>query len=35
MPPKQNAALAANLEDLLEVYHRPYDEKRPVMRHFF
>jgi hypothetical protein len=31
IPPKQNAAFAANREDVLEVYHRPYDERRPVI----
>jgi hypothetical protein len=28
---KENAAFAANMEDVPEVYHRPYDEKRPVI----
>jgi hypothetical protein len=28
--PKGNAAFAACMEDVLEVYHRPYDERRPV-----
>jgi hypothetical protein len=31
IPPQQNAAFAANREDVLEVYHRPYDERRPVI----
>jgi hypothetical protein len=31
IPPKANAAFVANLEDVLEVYHRPYDAKRPVV----
>jgi hypothetical protein len=31
IPPKQNAAFVANMEDVLEVYQRPYDEKRPVI----
>jgi hypothetical protein len=31
IPAKENAALAACMEDVLEVYHRPYDEKRPVI----
>jgi hypothetical protein len=31
IPPKENAAFAANTEDVLEVYHRPYDEGRPVI----
>jgi hypothetical protein len=29
--PKENAAFAANMEDALEAYHRPYDERRPVV----
>lgn len=31
IPPKANAAFVANMEDVLEVYHRPYDEQRPVV----
>jgi hypothetical protein len=31
MAPKENAAFVANMEDVLEVYHRPYDERRPVI----
>jgi transposase len=31
IPPKGNAAFVAAMEDVLEVYHRPYDEKRPVL----
>jgi transposase len=31
VPPKENAAFVANMEDVLEVYHQPYDEKRPVV----
>ena len=31
IPPKQNAAFVANMEDVLEVYKRPYDPKRPVV----
>lgn len=31
IPPKANAAFVANLEDVLEVYHRPDDERRPVV----
>jgi hypothetical protein len=31
IPPAENAAFVANMEDVLEVYHRPYDESRPVM----
>jgi hypothetical protein len=29
--PEENAAFAANMEDVLEVYHRPYDARRPVI----
>jgi transposase len=29
--PKGNAAFAACTEEVLEVYHRPYDERRPVV----
>lgn len=31
IPPKQNAAFVANMEDVLEVYHRPYDPQFPVV----
>ena len=31
IPPKQNAEFVAHMEDVLEVYSRPYDEKRPVV----
>lgn len=31
IPPKQNAEFAARMEDVLSVYSRPYDEKRPVI----
>ena len=31
IPPKQNAAFVAHMEDILEVYKRPYDPKRPVV----
>jgi hypothetical protein len=31
IPPKANAAFVANLEDVIEVYHRPPDETRPVV----
>lgn len=31
IPPKQNAEFVAHMEDVLEVYKRPYDEKRPVV----
>ena len=31
IPPKHNAAFVANMEDVLDVYHRPYDERCPVI----
>lgn len=31
IPPSQNAEFVAHLEDVLEVYSRPFDEKRPVI----
>lgn len=31
IPPKQNAEFVAKMEDVLEVYSRPYNEKRPVV----
>jgi len=31
LPPKQDAEFVACMEDVLEVYHRPYDPKRPVV----
>ena len=31
IPPTQNAAFVANMEDILEVYRRPYDPKCPVV----
>lgn len=31
MPPKANAGFVAAMEDVLEVYHRPYDPQRPVV----
>ena len=31
IPPKQNAEFVARMEDILEVYSRPYNEKRPVI----
>lgn len=31
IPPEQNAEFVANMEDVLEVYKRPYDEARPVV----
>lgn len=31
IPPEHNAAFVANMEDVLDVYHRPYDESCPVI----
>ena len=31
IPPKASAAFVANMEDVLDVYHRPYDPRRPVV----
>lgn len=31
IPPEQSAAFVANMEDVLDVYHRPYDELCPVI----
>ena len=31
IPPEQNAEFVAHMEDILEVYSRPYDKKRPVI----
>ena len=31
IPPKQNADFVAHMEDVLEVYSRPYDPDRPVI----
>ena len=31
IPAKQNAEFVARMEDVLEVYSRPYDEKNPVI----
>jgi len=31
IPPKQNAEFVAAMEDVLEVYQRPYDARRPVV----
>ena len=31
IPPKASAEFVACMEDVLEVYHRPYDAKRPVV----
>jgi hypothetical protein len=31
IPPKENADFVAAMEDVLEVYRRPYDPQRPVV----
>ena len=31
IPPKENAAFAANMEDVLDTYAKPYDSQRPVV----
>jgi hypothetical protein len=31
IPPKASAHFVSAMEDVIEVYHRPYDEKRPVV----
>ncbi len=31
IPPEKNAEFVAAMEDVLEVYQRPYDPKRPVV----
>lgn len=31
IPPEQNAEFVARMEDVLEVYRRPYDPQRPVV----
>ena len=31
IPPKADAEFVAAMEDVLEVYHRPYDENRPLV----
>ena len=31
IPPDHNAEFVAAMEDVLEVYHRPHDPKRPVV----
>jgi hypothetical protein len=31
IPPKQSGAFVYHMEDVLEVYHRPHDPKRPVV----
>jgi len=31
LPPEQDAEFVCAMEDVLDVYHRPYDEKRPMI----
>jgi hypothetical protein len=31
IPPAANGAFVARMEDVLDVYHRPYDERRPLV----
>lgn len=31
IPPQKNAEFVADMEDVLEVYHQPYDPKRPMI----
>ena len=31
IPPEQNAAFVAAMEDVLDVYSRPYDKDHPVV----
>jgi hypothetical protein len=31
IPPKQNAEFVWHMEDVLDVYHRPYDPRRPMV----
>lgn len=31
IPPEQDAAFVASMEEVLEVYRRPYDPQRPVV----
>jgi hypothetical protein len=31
IPPKQSAEFVCHREDVLAVYHRPYDAQRPVV----
>jgi len=31
IPPEQNAEFVCAMENVLEVYHRPYDPQRPVV----
>jgi len=33
IPPQQNADFVAHMEDVLDVYERPYDPKRPAGLH--
>ena len=32
IPPEANAEFVAAMEDVLDVYHRPHDERRPLVR---
>ena len=31
IPPKENAAFVASMEDVIEVYHRPHDASKPLV----
>ena len=31
IPPSEDAAFVAHMEDILDVYQRPYDNRRPVV----
>ena len=31
IPPQASGEFVARMEDVLEVYHRPYDERRPLV----
>lgn len=31
IPPEHNAEFVAHMEDVLEIYHLPYDSTRPVI----
>jgi hypothetical protein len=31
IPPKENAAFVASMEDVIEVYHRPHDAAKPLV----
>lgn len=31
IPPQQNAEFVTNMEDVLEIYHQPYDSRHPVI----